>query len=126
REAARAVGDVLPALAGKLGGMAMRVPIPDGSIVDLVTILKREATAEEINGAIREATGTERLRNVLKYSEAPIVSSDIVGDPHSSIFDGPFTQVLDGCFVKTMSWYDNEWGYSNRVVDLLKRLDDLG
>ena len=123
--AARAVGKVLPALAGKLDGMAMRVPIPDGSIVDLVTVLRKTVTAESVNDAVRQAAGGERLRNILKYSEAPIVSSDIVGDPHSSIFDAPFTTVVEGHFVKTLSWYDNEWGYSNRVVDLLRLMDGL-
>jgi glyceraldehyde 3-phosphate dehydrogenase len=121
--AAKAVGKVLPQLAGKLDGMAMRVPIPDGSIVDLVTVLKEEATPEQINAAMRAASKSGSLKNILKYSEAPIVSGDIVGDPHSSIFDAPFTTVVDGHFAKTMSWYDNEWGYSNRVVDLLKLLD---
>jgi glyceraldehyde 3-phosphate dehydrogenase len=123
--AARAVGKVLPALAGKLDGMAMRVPIPDGSIVDLVTVMEKTVTTESVNAAVREAADTERLRNILHYSEAPIVSSDIVGDPHSCIFDAPFTTVVQGRFVKTLSWYDNEWGYSNRVVDLLRLLDGL-
>ncbi|MCA9726816.1 MAG: type I glyceraldehyde-3-phosphate dehydrogenase [Candidatus Eisenbacteria bacterium] len=121
--AAKAVGKVLPALEGKLDGMAMRVPIPDGSIVDLVAVLRDAVTPEKINEAMREAAQSERLRPILSYSEAPIVSSDIVGDPHSSIFDAPFTRVVEGHFAKTMAWYDNEWGYSNRVVDLLKLLD---
>jgi glyceraldehyde 3-phosphate dehydrogenase len=124
--AARAVGKVLPDLAGRLDGMAMRVPIPDGSIVDLVTVLRMDVTAGRVNEAVRDAAAGDRLRSILKYSEAPIVSSDIVGDPHSSIFDAPFTQVVDGRFLKTLSWYDNEWGYSNRVVDLLKLMDRLG
>jgi glyceraldehyde 3-phosphate dehydrogenase len=117
--AARAVGKVLPELAGRLDGMAMRVPIPDGSIVDLVVTLGTDVTAEQLNDALREASKTERLRNILKYSEEPIVSSDIVGDPHSSIFDAPFTRVVEGRFVKILAWYDNEWGYANRVVDLI-------
>jgi glyceraldehyde 3-phosphate dehydrogenase len=121
--AAKAVGKVLPALEGKLDGMAMRVPIPDGSIVDLVTSMENEATVEQINEAMREAAASAQLKNILCYSEAPIVSSDIVGDPHSSIFDAPYTTVIGGRFVKTLAWYDNEWGYSNRVVDLLKLLD---
>jgi glyceraldehyde 3-phosphate dehydrogenase len=124
--AAKAVGKVLPALEGKLDGMAMRVPIPDGSIVDLVLVLREAASPEEINAAMRAAAKTEGFRNILKYSEAPIVSSDIVGDPHSSIFDAPFTKVVDGKFAKVLSWYDNEWGYSNRVVDLLGLLDRMG
>ena len=123
--AARAVGKVLPELDGKLDGMAMRVPIADGSIVDLVTTLEREATADQINEAVRAAAGDDALKSILAYSEAPIVSKDIVGQPHSCIFDAPLTQVVDGRFAKTLSWYDNEWGYSNRVVDLLKLLDAL-
>jgi len=123
--AAKAVGKVLPALAGKLDGLAMRVPIPDGSIVDLVTILEKEATVEQINEAMCDAASTDRLKRILSYSEAPLVSSDIVGDPHSSIFDAPYTKVVGGRFAKTLSWYDNEWGYSNRVVDLLKLLDSF-
>src|SRR5512147_1585847 len=123
--AARAVGKVLPELAGKLDGMAMRVPIPDGSIVDLVTVLRDEVTVERVNEAMREASRTERLRDILLYSEDPIVSSDIVGNPHSCVFDAPFTHVVDRRFVKTLSWYDNEWGYSNRVVDLLRLMERL-
>ena len=123
--AARAVGKVLPALAGKLDGMAMRVPIPDGSIVDLVALVKTDVTVKTLNEAMREASMTERLRSILKYSEAPIVSSDIVGDPHSCIFDAPFTRVVEGRFVKTLAWYDNEWGYSNRVVDLLRLMERI-
>jgi glyceraldehyde 3-phosphate dehydrogenase len=123
--AAKAVGKVLPELAGKLDGMAMRVPIPDGSIVDLVLVLREEATAVMINEAIRDAAKTERLTNILKYSTDPIVSSDIVGDPHSSIFDSPWTKVVGGNFAKVLSWYDNEWGYSNRVVDLIQLMDGM-
>ena len=124
--AARAVGKVLPALEGRLDGMAMRVPIPDGSIVDLATTLERETTAQEINEAVRAAANDAAMRSILCYSEAPIVSRDIVGEPHSCIFDAPLTKVVNGRFAKTLSWYDNEWGYSNRVVDLLKLLDELG
>ncbi len=123
--AAKAVGKVLPDLAGRLDGMAMRVPIPDGSIVDLVLVLREETTAERINEALRDAAKTERLKNILKYSTDPIVSSDIVGDPHSSIFDSPWTKVVDGRFAKVLSWYDNEWGYSNRVVDLMQLMDGM-
>ncbi|HEY3176943.1 MAG TPA: type I glyceraldehyde-3-phosphate dehydrogenase [Candidatus Polarisedimenticolia bacterium] len=124
--AARAVGKVLPELAGRLDGMAMRVPIPDGSIVDLVAVLRQDVTVARVNEAMRDASATERLREILLYSEEPIVSSDIVGDPHSCVFDAPFTRVVDGRVLKTLSWYDNEWGYANRVVDLLKLLDRLG
>jgi glyceraldehyde 3-phosphate dehydrogenase len=125
--AARAVGKVLPQLKGKLDGMAMRVPIPDGSIVDLVAVLRsKKVSRDEVNGAVRAAAGTEKLRNILRYAEEPLVSSDIVGDPHSSIFDSEYTHVVDGNLLKTLSWYDNEWGYSNRVVDLLVRMHALG
>ncbi len=124
--AARAVGKVLPQLKGKLDGMAMRVPIPDGSVVDLVTVLARDVTVEEVNEAVREASKSERMKRIIRYSEGPLVSSDIVGDPHSCVFDSPLTQVVDGNFVKTMTWYDNEWGYSNRVVDLLRLMHEVG
>jgi glyceraldehyde 3-phosphate dehydrogenase len=124
--AARAVGKVLPALDGRLDGMAMRVPIPDGSIVDLVTTLEKETSEKELNEAVRDAAHSRAMKSILWYSEAPIVSSDIIGDPHSCIFDAPLTRVVDGHFAKTLSWYDNEWGYSNRVVDLLKLLHELG
>ncbi|PLX41052.1 MAG: type I glyceraldehyde-3-phosphate dehydrogenase [Deltaproteobacteria bacterium] len=123
--AARAVGVVLPELKGKLDGMAMRVPIPDGSVVDLVTEVSRDVTVEEVNAAIRSGANSPSMRGVLRYSEGPLVSSDIVGDPHSAIFDAPLTQVIGGRLVKTISWYDNEWGYSNRVVDLIEYLAGL-
>jgi len=123
--AARAVGVVLPELKGKLDGMAMRVPIPDGSVVDLVTEVSRDVTVEEVNAAIRSGANSPSMRGVLRYSEGPLVSSDIVGDPHSAIFDAPLTQVIGGRLVKTISWYDNEWGYSNRVVDLIEYLEGL-
>jgi glyceraldehyde 3-phosphate dehydrogenase len=119
--AARAVGLVLPELAGKLDGMAMRVPVPDGSIVDLVVELENEATVEEVNAAMKAAAEGE-LEGVLQYSEEPLVSTDIIGNPFSSIFDANATQVMDGKFVKIVSWYDNEWGYSNRVVDLIEHV----
>ncbi|HSJ34920.1 MAG TPA: type I glyceraldehyde-3-phosphate dehydrogenase [Acidimicrobiia bacterium] len=122
--AAKAVGEVLPELAGKLDGMAMRVPVPDGSTVDLVVELDREVSVEEINAAMREAAEGE-MEGILQYSEDPIVSTDIIGNPHSSIFDSAGTQVLGGNLVKVLSWYDNEWGYSNRVVDLVERLGEV-
>ncbi|HDY74933.1 MAG TPA: type I glyceraldehyde-3-phosphate dehydrogenase [Candidatus Marinimicrobia bacterium] len=118
--AARAVGKVLPELNGKLDGIAMRVPVADGSIVDLITELKTDVTADDIRQAVKEASTTDRLTSILQYEETPIVSSDIIGNPHSSIFDAPFTAIVDKRFVKTINWYDNEWGYSNRVVDLIK------
>jgi glyceraldehyde 3-phosphate dehydrogenase len=124
--AARAVGKVLPQLKGKLDGMAMRVPIPDGSVVDLVTMMKTDVTAKMVNEAIRDAANTEKMKKVINYSEGPLVSSDIIGDPHSAIFDSPLTQVVGGNCLKTMTWYDNEWGYSNRVVDLLDLLEQVG
>jgi glyceraldehyde 3-phosphate dehydrogenase len=123
--AARAVGVVLPELKGKLDGIATRVPVPDGSVVDLVARLKQDVTPDQIHGAVKAAASTKRLNKVLEYSTLPVVSSDIVGNPHSSIYDAPFTRVIEGKFVKTLNWYDNEWGYSNRVVDLIDLVRDL-
>jgi glyceraldehyde 3-phosphate dehydrogenase len=122
--AAAAIGEVIPNLAGKLDGMAMRVPVPDGSTVDLVVELDRDVTVEEVNAAVR-AAAEGAMAGILEYVEDPIVSTDIIGNPHSSIFDAGGTQVLGGNLVKVMSWYDNEWGYSNRVVDLAERLADV-
>ncbi len=122
--AARAVGVVLPELKGKLDGIAMRVPVPDGSIVDLNVQLKTDVNADDIRQAVKEASATDRLNSILQYEDTPIVSSDIIGNPHSSIFDAPFTAVVDKRFVKTLNWYDNEWGYSNRVVDLINLFSD--
>ncbi|MBW3667008.1 MAG: type I glyceraldehyde-3-phosphate dehydrogenase [Actinobacteria bacterium] len=122
--AAKAVGEVLPKLQGKLDGMAMRVPVPDGSTVDLVVELSRDVTVDEINNAIKKAAGG-KFAGIIEYTEDPIVSTDIIGNPHSSIFDAGGTQVLDGKLVKVMAWYDNEWGYSNRVVDLIERLGEV-
>ncbi|NOY54759.1 MAG: type I glyceraldehyde-3-phosphate dehydrogenase [Actinobacteria bacterium] len=119
--AAKAIGLVIPELAGKLDGMAMRVPVPDGSLVDLVAVLARDVTEEEVKAAMRAASEGD-MHGILQYNEDPIVSSDIVGNPHSSIFDADLTKVIDGRFVKVISWYDNEWGYSSRVVDLLERM----
>ena len=123
--AARAVGKVLPRLKGKLDGMAMRVPVPDGSIVDLSCRLARPATAAEINAAVREASEGP-MKGIIEYSEVPLVSSDIIGNPHSSIFDALSTAATGDGYAKIVSWYDNEWGYSNRVVDLIDRLAALG
>jgi glyceraldehyde 3-phosphate dehydrogenase (phosphorylating) len=123
--AARAVGKVLPQLAGKLDGMAMRVPVPDGSVVDLVTIMKTDVTPRQVCDAVRAYSQTDRLKNILRYAEEALVSSDIVGDPHSSIFDAEYTSVIQGNMLKTLSWYDNEWGYSNRVVDLLEKMHKM-
>ena len=120
--AARAVGKVLPELDGKLDGIAMRVPVPDGSVVDLNVRLDKDVTVDEVNEVVRLASESGPLKNILHYSTLPVVSTDIIGNPHSSIFDAPFTRVIEGNFVKTLNWYDNEWGYSNRVVDLLETL----
>ena len=122
--AAAAIGEVIPSLAGKLDGMAMRVPVPDGSTVDLVVELDREVTVAEVNAAVR-AAAEGPMAGIMEYVEDPIVSTDIIGNPHSSIFDAGGTQVLGGNLVKVMSWYDNEWGYSNRVVDLAMRLAEV-
>ncbi|HXV70325.1 MAG TPA: type I glyceraldehyde-3-phosphate dehydrogenase [Acidimicrobiia bacterium] len=122
--AAKAVGEVLPNLDGKLDGMAMRVPVPDGSTVDLVVELEKDVTVDEVNAAIKQAAEGP-LRGIIEYTEDPIVSTDIIGNPHSSIFDSSGTQVMGGNLVKVMSWYDNEWGYSNRVVDLIERLAEV-
>jgi glyceraldehyde 3-phosphate dehydrogenase len=122
--AAKAVGEVLPELRGKLDGMAMRVPVPDGSTVDLVVELDRDVTVEEVNAAIKRAAEGP-MAGIIEYSEDPIVSTDIIGNPHSSIFDSAGTHVLGGNLVKVLSWYDNEWGYSNRVVDLVERLGQV-
>ena len=116
--AAKAVGLVLPELKGKLDGMAMRVPVLDGSVVDLVCELKTPSTKEAINDALRTAATTS-LKGILEYTEDPIVSCDIIGNPHSSIIDGLSTMVIDGTKIKVIAWYDNEMGYSNRVVDLV-------
>jgi len=122
--AAAAIGEVIPSLAGKLDGMAMRVPVPDGSTVDLVVELERDVTVAEVNAAVR-AAAEGPMAGIMEYVEDPIVSTDIIGNPHSSIFDAGGTQVLGGNLVKVMSWYDNEWGYSNRVVDLAMRLTEV-
>ncbi len=122
--AAAAVGRVLPSLEGRITGMAMRVPVADGSTVDLTVRLKNDATVEGINAAFKTAAEGE-LKGILEYSEEELVSSDIIGNPYSTIFDAGATQVIDGKFVKIMAWYDNEWGYSNRVVDLIGRLAAL-
>lgn len=119
--AAKAVGLVVPELKGKLDGFAMRVPTPDGSVVDLTCEMNKPVTVEEINAAIKEAANGA-MKGVLQYTEDPIVSADIVGNPHSSIFDAGLTKVMDGNFVKIVSWYDNEFGYSNRVADLVLKL----
>jgi len=119
--AAKAVGEVLPALKGKLDGISMRVPTPNVSVVDLVAILGRTVTAEEVNAALKTAADGA-LKGIIEFCTVPLVSIDFRGNPHSSIVDAAYTKILDGDFVKVMAWYDNEWGYSNRCVDLLKKL----
>jgi glyceraldehyde 3-phosphate dehydrogenase len=118
--AAKAVGKVIPELKGRLDGMALRVPVPDGSVVDLIVEVGKDVTPEEVNKAMKTAAGTARMKNVLLYSDFKWVSSDVVGNPYSSIFDPEFTRVIGDRIVKVLSWYDNEWGYSNRVVDLIR------
>jgi len=118
--AAKAVGEVLPELKGRLDGIASRVPVPDGSVVDLFAKLRSKCSAADVNAAVKSAAATSELGGVLEYTEEPIVSSDIVGNPHSSIFDATFTQVGGGRYLKALSWYDNEWGYSSRVCDVLR------
>jgi glyceraldehyde 3-phosphate dehydrogenase len=116
--AAKAVALVLPELKGKLNGFAMRVPTPDVSVVDLVCNLEKEVTAEEVNAALSAAADKDRMKGVLGYSDEPLVSCDYIGNPYSSIVDSELTMVMDKKTVKVVAWYDNEWGYSNRVVDL--------
>ena len=120
--AAKAIGLVVPELEGKLNGIAVRAPLPTGSVVDLVFTASRETSVEEVNAAVREKADTGALEGILQYTEDPIVSSDIVSSPYSSIFDAPLTMVIDGKLVKVIAWYDNEWGYSNRVVELAQRV----
>ncbi len=122
--AARAVGKVIPDLSGKLDGMAFRVPVMDGSVVDLTAVLSRDVTVEEVNAAMKQAAEGP-MKGILEYTEDPLVSADIVGNPHSSIFDSLLTSVMQGNLVKVISWYDNEWGYSNRVVDLIRKVMSL-
>jgi glyceraldehyde 3-phosphate dehydrogenase len=120
--AATALGLVVPELEGRLGGIAIRVPTPTGSIVDLTVEAERATTAEEINAAFRDAADSRLLRGILAYSEEPIVSSDIVKSPYSAIFDSGLTSVMGLAQVKVVAWYDNEWGYSSRLVDLAARV----
>jgi glyceraldehyde 3-phosphate dehydrogenase len=119
--AAKAIGLVLPDLLGKLDGISMRVPVQDGSVTDLVAVLDREVTRDEVNGAFEAAADTGRFEGILQYTADPIVSTDIIGSSYSSIFDSSLT-MASGNVVKVISWYDNEWGYSNRVVDLVSKI----
>jgi glyceraldehyde 3-phosphate dehydrogenase len=119
---ATAIGLVIPELAGKLAGFAVRAPIPTGSLVDLTIEAKRETSVDEVNALFREWAGRDELQGILRYSDAPLVSSDIVKSPYSAIFDAPLTLVMGGTQVKVVAWYDNEWGYSMRLVELAERL----
>jgi len=119
--AAKAVGEVMPALKGKIDGISMRVPTPNVSVVDLVALLDRKVTAEEVNAALKGAADGA-MKGIMQFETEPLVSIDFRGNPHSSIIDAAYTKVMDDDFVKVMAWYDNEWGYSNRCVDLLKKL----
>ena len=119
--AAKAVGLVLPELNGKLNGFAMRAPVATGSVVDLTANVGRETSVEELNAAVK-AAAEGPLKGILAYTEDPIVSTDIVTDPHSSIFDAGVTMVMEGTMVKVVAWYDNEWGYSNRLVELAAKV----
>jgi glyceraldehyde 3-phosphate dehydrogenase len=120
--AAKAIGEVIPELKGKLNGGSFRVPTPDGSVTDFVATLKNKATVEEINAAFKAAATDASYKGVLEYSDEPLVQADIVGNPHSCIFDSQLTLTLGDKFVKVVGWYDNEWGYSNRCVQMLEML----
>ena len=120
--AAKAIGLVIPQLQGKLNGFAVRAPVPTGSVVDLTVETPRETSVEEVNAALRAAADSGPLHGIMRYTEDPIVSSDIVSSPYSSIVDSQLTAVIDGTMLKVVAWYDNEWGYSNRVVDLVQKV----
>jgi glyceraldehyde 3-phosphate dehydrogenase len=119
--AAKAIGHVYPMLAGKLDGLALRVPVPDGSVIDLTVELGKNATTERVNAAMKQAAEGP-MKGIIEYCTDPVVSSDMIGNPHSSIFDAELTQVIDGNFLKVIAWYDNEWGYSTRVEDLIVKM----
>lgn len=119
--ATKAVGKVLPSVEGKLDGVSLRVPVPAGSITDFVCVLKKEATVEEVNSALKKASETY-LKGILEYTEEPLVSRDIIGNKHSSIVDSSLTQVVNKNMVRVLSWYDNEWGYSARMLDLIEKI----
>jgi glyceraldehyde 3-phosphate dehydrogenase len=121
--AAKAVGQVLPDLQGRLHGIAARVPVPDGSVVDFFAKLGKSVSVADVNAAVHAAADSERLKGILQYTERPVVSSDIIGNAHSSIYDASFSAVIGDRYVRVLNWYDNEWGYSCRVCDLLARLD---
>jgi glyceraldehyde 3-phosphate dehydrogenase len=116
--AAKAISEVLPNLKGKLDGLSLRVPVPDGSINDLTVLVEKDTSVEEVNAAVKKASQGSRMKGILQYSEEPLVSHDIIGNPYSSIFDAELTKVVSKNLVKTLAWYDNEWGFSNRMVEL--------
>jgi len=120
--AAKAVGEVLPELKGRLHGIAARVPVPDGSVVDLFVKLGKAVSVDEVHEVVQSASKSERLQGILEYSDRPIVSSDIIGNSHSSIYDAGFTAITGERYLRVLNWYDNEWGYSSRVCDLLARI----
>jgi glyceraldehyde 3-phosphate dehydrogenase len=120
--AAKAIGLVIPALQGKLHGMAVRAPVPTGSVIDLTVECERETSVDELNAALKAASESGPLQGIMQYTEDPIVSTDIVRSPYSAIVDGKLTAVMDGTMAKVIAWYDNEWGYSNRIVDLVQRV----
>jgi glyceraldehyde 3-phosphate dehydrogenase len=120
--AAKAIGEVIPDLKGKLNGGAFRVPTPDGSVTDFSAVLEKDATVDQVNAAFKEAASDKSYKGVLEYSDEPLVSQDIVGNPHSCIFDSKLTIMLGNRFVKVVGWYDNEWGYSNRCVEMMEML----
>jgi glyceraldehyde 3-phosphate dehydrogenase len=123
--AAKAIGLVIPELKGKMDGMAVRVPTPTVSLVDLTVNVEKSTNADEVNSLMKQAAGGE-LKGILDYSELPLVSGDYIGNPYSSIFDADFTKVLEGNIIKVLSWYDNEWGYSMRTVDLAEYISSKG
>ncbi len=122
--AAKAIGEVIPELKGKLNGGAFRVPTPDGSVTDFTAVLDKDATVDAVNAAFKKAASEKSYKGVLEYSDEPLVSADIVGNPHSCIFDSQLTLMLGNRFVKVVGWYDNEWGYSNRCVELMEMLGE--
>ncbi len=124
--AAKAIGEVIPALSGKLDGIALRVPVPDGSVTDLTCVLANDVTRDDVNAALKKASQSQKMKGILEYTEDPIVSSDVVGNPASSVVDGLSTMVQGGkgSLVKTLAWYDNEWGYSVRLLEMAKFMAD--
>jgi glyceraldehyde 3-phosphate dehydrogenase len=120
--AAKAIGLIIPALAGRLQGFAVRVPVPTASLVDLTVEVEHETSAQAVNNAMRERADQDELAGILAYSKDPLVSTDIVKSPYSSVFDSGLTMVVDGTQVKVVAWYDNEWGYSSRLVELAQRV----